>query len=181
LESLGWVWLGSSSASNIARRALASLFAGAAAAWLLAGTASAAPAFSLGRATSAPVVVAGLTEYAMQLDDTTDTGGDQGVEGPATEIPPMPGGSPGQGSMKNPTEAAIDSIARADSLSRFPQNFPAPLETIAPPPAYFPSPSASGGTTPSVPGKRRLFGLSTIVLIAGLIALHFLVVSMVSE
>ena len=146
---------------------------------LLAGAVSAASAASYGHRTTAPSTTADLSGYALQPPEE----GEEGEAQDSTSFEP-PFQEPGPISVPSvpPPPPGIfglpDTSTRRDSLPGFPNTSSAPVETIGPRtlvPAVPPPGAAGQQSTP----ERTLFGLSPLALVAGLIALHIIVVSVV--
>ncbi len=156
------------------------------AAFVGAGTASAAPASPLWRATRAPGDLQSLFSYALQPPEGETPGENQVEEDTTREFEPVvptietgPGGTQQPGQQPPPPAFALpDSTGRLDSLFAVPTRQAAPVETIGPQSSFLPAPTSQ---KQPVKSKRGVFGLHPAALIAGMVVLHIFIVGLATK
>lgn len=139
---------------------------------------TAAPASRPWRSVSAPATTLSLLDYLTQPPGAPDAG--TGDAGDTTDTePPIPP-SPPPPTTTNPNFLPQDT-AHVPSLRAFPGRDSAAVETIGPPAQFRPAAPKTGTPAPAVHAHRGIWGMQPLVLLAGLIALHILIVSTVTK
>ena len=131
------------------------------------------------RSVSAPSTAVALMDYLMQPPGTPDPGtGDKDTTDVETPVKDPTGGQQPSGGTLNPN---LGSPVDTAQIRAFPGRDSAAVETIGPPAQFRPAAPKTGAPAPAVHAHHGIWGMQPLVLLAGLIALHILIVSTVAK